>query len=151
MPSTLITSIIAIFTGFVLFAGFWLLITTALSSFSGWTTLAEAFPGGERPAGEVLRGQVLGFGPIRENNVTNVIVSSNGLYLYPMALFAFRRTPILIPYDKIRYLDSTKVLWSSSHEIEANGSTRMRIRDRLLAELKGRGVKVPSEAISRKP
>ncbi|MEO8030389.1 MAG: hypothetical protein ABJC74_08780 [Gemmatimonadota bacterium] len=149
MSSTLITPIVAIFTGLILFSGFWLLITTALSSFSGWTALAEAFPGGERPAGEILRGQILGFGPIRENNVTNLIATPSGLYLYPMALFAFRRPPILIPYSKIKYLETSKVLWSRSHEIEVNGTTRMRIRDRLLQELKGRGVSVPSDALSQ--
>jgi len=140
--------LLGILVGTPLFLGWWLLITSLLLWVTGWRRLAAAFPGGPRPEGEVLRGQVYGFGRVNENNVTNAIPTRDGLYLYPMVLFRFRRPPVLVPWDRIRYLESGRQLWVRWHRIELGGTVRVRVGTRLLRELRGHGVAVPSDLLT---
>jgi len=133
--------------GLAFFVVLWTAVTRGLASFSGWSALAAKYPGGPRPLGEVLRGQVLGFGPVRENNITYAIPTTGGLYLYPNALFGLGRPPMLIPYNRITYRETTSLLWSRSHELAIDGATSFRIRDRLLKELKSHGVSIPADAL----
>jgi hypothetical protein len=140
--------VVAVVLGLVLFAGFWALITGVLASLSGWSALAAAFPGGAQPGGTVLRGQILGLGPIRENNVTNVVLTPQGMYLYPMILFRFRRPPVLVPWNRIRYSDTQQFLGMSWHRIDLGSVASARIRGKLLAALRDHGVGVPASALA---
>jgi hypothetical protein len=148
MPASTIAIVVSLFGGLALFAGLWLLITAALASLSGWTALAAAFPGSFRPVGEVVRRQVFGLGSVQEKGVTNVIAAPQGLYLFPMVLFAFRRSPILVPWAKVRYRESHKLLWSRWHEVDLGGISVVKIGDRLLPALREHGVSVPSDALA---
>lgn len=148
MPPSALAIVASVLGGLVFFAGLWLLVTGALASFSGWTALAEAFPGDFRPNGEVLRRQVVGLGSIKENGVTNVILAPQGLYLFPMVLFGYRRAPVLIPWAKLRYIESHKVLWSRWHEVDLGGITMLKVRDQLLSALRQHGVRIPADALA---
>jgi hypothetical protein len=148
MPASAIAIVVSLFGGLALFAGLWLLITAALASFSGWTALAAAFPGGSRPAGDVVRRQVYGLGRVQEKGVTNAIAAPQGLYLFPMLLFGFRRSPVLVPWSRVRYRESHKLLWSRWHEVDLGGITVVKIGDRLLAVLREHGVSIPSDALA---
>jgi hypothetical protein len=147
MKAQWLAPLLAIVTGLAFFVLLWTAVTRGLASVSGWSALATKYPGGPRPLGEVLRGQVLGFGPVRENNVTYAIPAAGGLYLYPNALFGLGRPPMLIPYNRIVYQETRSVFWSRTHELTIDGATSLRVRDRLLRELKSHGVQVPSDAL----
>jgi hypothetical protein len=146
-PSVLASALIFV-TAFGAFAGFWLVITGLLSSLSGWPTLAATFPAGARPDGKGLWGQVLGIGKVRENNVTCLIPSPSGLYLYAMALFRFRRPPVLVPWAKVRYVDAGKFLWSRWYVLDLGGVTTLSVRPRLLPFLRANGVAIPPDALA---
>jgi hypothetical protein len=128
-------------------AGFWFLVTGILASLSGWSALVEAFPAGPRPPGTVLRGQVLGLGRVRENNVTNLIETPEGLYLFPMALFSFRRPPVLVPWRRIRYLDAHQFLWARWHDIDLGGVATIRVKDPVITLLQVHEVSVPVDVV----
>ena len=142
---SLLPTIIAALTGLLLVAAVWLLVTTLLSALSGWPALAAAFPGGPIPDGERLRGQVLGLGLVRENNVTTLVPCARGLYLYAMILFRLRRPPVLVPWSQVRYRDSRRLLWSRWYVLDLGGVTSIRVRQRLGPILRAHGVALPAE------
>jgi hypothetical protein len=111
------------------FVGMWLLVTGLLAVVSGWPALARRFPGGSRPVGEVLRRQVVGIGFAGEKGVTNLIVSSSGLYLWATPLFRVWRSPILVPWSEVTYVSEHKPFWGHIHLLRLGGSTHLRIRD----------------------
>lgn len=147
-PAPQLAPAIAVALGLGGFVCLWAVITGLLATVSGWTALAATFPGGERPAGDILRGQILGLGPIREKNVTNVVLSAQGLYLYPMVLFRFRRAPVLVPWSRIRYEDTKELFGMRWHTVELGSITSAQIRDRLLTALRDHGVPVPATALA---
>ena len=147
LSPSFLTPALAVVVGLAAFASFWLLITSLLSSLSGWPVLAATFPAVVRPEGKGLRGQVIGIGAVRENNVTIVIPSANGLYLYAMILFRFRRAPVLVPWVNVRYVDSHQFLWSRWHVVDLGGITTLSVRPRLLPFLKDNGVSIPADAL----
>lgn len=148
MTATLLAPALAILGGLLFFTGFWLLVTSVLTTLSGWPSLAATFPGGSRPAGRALWGQVIGMGPVQEKNVTAVIPAVSGLYLYPMALFRFRRPPVLVPWFRVRYVSSHQFLWSRWHKLDLGGITTINVRPALLSLLRDHGVAVPADALA---
>ncbi|MEO8140229.1 MAG: hypothetical protein ABI742_11310 [Gemmatimonadota bacterium] len=148
MPPSALAIVASVLVGLACFAGLWLLITGALASFSGWTALAEAYPGGLRPNGEVVRRQVVGLGRTKENGVTNVILAPQGLYLFPMVLFGYRRAPVLVPWGRLRYVESHQIFWSRWHEVDLGGITILKVRGQLLSALREHGVSIPADALA---
>ncbi len=147
MPQSSLTPLWGFLAALPVAVGAWLLVTGLLSTLSGWPTLAATFPGGPVPPGNRLRGQVLGLGPVRENNVTIVVPTTQGLYLYAVVLFRVRRRPVLVPWPKVRYLESRQLLWARWHVLDLGGVTTLRVRPDLLPVLRSHGVAVPSEAL----
>ncbi|MEO8501430.1 MAG: hypothetical protein ABI565_10990 [Vicinamibacteria bacterium] len=126
----------AVAIGLMLFAFMWLLVGALLAHASGWPALAARYPGETRPEGGVLRGQVMGIGPINENNVTYLIPTASGLYIYAMFLFRFLRPPILIPWQEVVYESSHKFLWVKFHKLRlAGGLSTLRVKDKGFREL----------------
>jgi hypothetical protein len=130
------------------FGGFWLLITAILSTFSGWPALAESFPGGAIPPGERLRGRVLGVGSVRENNVTVLVPTPRGLYLYAMFLFRCRRSPLLVPWSRVGYLGSGQMLWARWYDLDLGGISTLRVRQSLGPVLRSYSVAIPADPSS---
>ena len=128
-----------------LFAIFWVLITGVLASISGWPNLADTFPAGERPDSEALRRSVLKIGRIGENNVTTLRPTPQGLYMSANPLFRFRRPPVLVPWNRIEYVTSHRVLWQRSSTLDLGGITTIRVRNRVLPVLRAHGVRVPDD------
>ena len=112
----------------IVFVGMWLLIATVLTEFSGWSRLARAFPGGPRPAGRRLYGQVMGMGLVGEKGVTTLIPTSDGLYLYSALLFRFHRPPVLVPWHEIHNDGERGTRWWRNFVLELGGVTTLRIR-----------------------
>ena len=131
---------------FPLFAIFWVLISGVLASMSGWPNLSDTFPGGERPEGQALRGSVLKIGPVGEKNVTTLRPTAHGLYMSANPLFRFRRSPVLVPWNRIAYVKSHRVLWQRSVTFDLGGITTMRVRERVIETLRAHGVRVPTDA-----
>ncbi|MGH7177595.1 MAG: hypothetical protein ACREJC_09465 [Tepidisphaeraceae bacterium] len=126
--------------------GTWFAVTGLLASKSGWTDLADTFPGGERPQGKVLRRSVFKVGSVGEEGVTSLIATTQGLYLAPSTLFRFRRPPVHVPWNRIRYVESHRVLWKRSITVDLGGITTLRVHPRVIAELLAHGVQIPQDA-----
>ncbi len=148
MSLPVLAPVVATLVALPLALGLWMLVTGLLAVLSGWPALAAAFPGGPRPAGKPIRGQVLGTGSVQEKNVTTVIATEAGLYLYPMVLFRYRRAPVLVPWARIRYRESHQFLWARWHELDLGGVTTLKVRTRLLPILRSHGVPVPADALA---
>ena len=118
-----------------LFVGGWLLVGALLGELSRWPELAYRFPGGQRPIGTTLSGQVVGMGFVSENNVTTLVVAPTGLYLSANVLFRFRRPPILVPWGEVRYVSERKILWWRNYVLDLGGVTQIRIKAKAFAAL----------------
>jgi hypothetical protein len=112
------------------FLGMWLGVGGLLSMMSGWVQLARRFPGGPRPTGERLRGQVTRVGIVNENGVTGLVVTSRGLYLYSNPLFRFLRPPVMVPWSQVRYEGERGRLWWHAHVLRLGDATSVRIKQR---------------------
>lgn len=128
-----------------LFAIIWVLVTGLLASISGWPSLADAFPAGERPEAKALRRSVIKIGPVGENGVTTLRPTAQGLYMSANPLFRFRRPPVLVPWNRIEHVRSHRVLWQRSSTLDLGGITTMRVRSRVLPVLRAHGVRVPED------
>ncbi|NUO64712.1 MAG: hypothetical protein HOQ11_01320 [Gemmatimonadaceae bacterium] len=117
------------------FIAVWLGVGALLSEIGGWARLARRFPGGPRPAGPRVRGQVVGMGPVGENGVTNLIPTAEGLYLYSNPLFRFHRPPVMVPWAEIRDEGERGVLWWRSVGLDLGGVTLLRVRARAMPAL----------------
>lgn len=120
----------------------WLFVGAVLAWVSGWSELADRFPGGPRPNGEKMRRQVLRLGRVRENGLTTLIATNGGLYMYANPLFRFRRPPVLIPWRNLRHVESGRLLWAKWHVLELADVTRMYVRDSALPTLRAHGVSI---------
>jgi len=112
------------------FVGLWFLVCGILAELSGWPTLARRFPGGPRPRERRLRRQVLTFGLVSENGVTNLIVSPQGLYLFSNPLFRFRRRPILVPWSQVKEAGERGRLWWRASVFDLGGVASIGVKRR---------------------
>ena len=126
-------AVIALFP--VAFLGMWLGVGALLSELSGWSRLARTFPGGARPSGPRISGQVVGMGPVSENGVTSLIPAAEGLYLYSNPFFRFRRPPILVPWAEIHESGERGMLWWRSISLELGQITTLRVRPKAIPAL----------------
>ena len=130
-----ITSLLA-FLGLIAFIGMWLLVCGILTELSGWPALARRFPGGPRPPAPRLRRQVLSFGVVSENGVTNLIVVPQGLYLFSNPFFRFRRAPILVPWAHVQGAGERGRLWWRVRVLELGGVTNIGVKRRAYEAIK---------------
>lgn len=126
--------------------GMWVAVTGLLASMSGWSDLADTFTAGERPKGETFRNSVFKVGSVGEKGVTTMIPSPHGLYLVPTTLFRFRRPAVLVPWNRIRFVESHRVLWKRSLTLDLGGITTMRVHPRVIPMLVAHGVQIPQDA-----
>lgn len=124
----------------------WVAVTGLLASMSGWMGLADTFPAGERPKGETFRNAVFKVGSVGEKGVTIVIPSPHGLYMAPTTLFRIRRPAVLVPWNRIRFVESHRVLWKRSLTLDLGGITTMRVHLRVIPMLGAHGVRIPQDA-----
>ena len=124
----------------------WVAVTGLLASMSGWPGLADTFPAGERPKGETFRNAVFKVGSVGEKGVTTMIPTTQGLYLEPMILFRIRRRAVLVPWNRIRFVESHRVLWKRSLTLDLGGITTMRVHPRVIPMLVTHGVRIPQDA-----
>jgi hypothetical protein len=126
--------------------GMWVAVTGLLASMSGWPDLADTFPARERPQGTLLKRSVFKVGAVGENGVTMMIPTTQGLYLEPMILFRIRRPAVLVPWNRIRFVESHRVLWKRSLTLDLGGITTMRMHPRVISILVAHGVQIPQDA-----
>lgn len=120
-----------------LFVGMWLLMSALFALTGGWLFLARRFRAGRRPEGRRLRGEVRRLGPVAENNITHMIVSDSGLYLYSSLLFRFMRPALLIPWTEVRFVRERRMLWWRSYEFDLGSVTSMHVTRRAYEALRG--------------
>jgi hypothetical protein len=120
------------------FVGAWLVVSAILSEVSGWPALARRYPGGPRPEGKRLRGQVVGIGAVSENSVTVLIPTDRGLYMYAIVLFRFHHPPVMLPWSDVHYAGERKLAWWRWVVLDIGSigaSTTLRIRPRAYAAI----------------
>jgi hypothetical protein len=106
----------------------WLGVTGLLAEVSGWRRLARRYPGTVRPEGTRFLGQVASFGGVSENNVTFLVVSESGLYLYAFIVFRFLRPPILVPWREVAYVSEWRFLLWRTHRLRLGGTTSIWVK-----------------------
>jgi hypothetical protein len=111
----------------VVFAGLWLFMSAFFSFLSGWSALAGQFRARERPDGIRIRSQVKQIGLAPENQVTHMVVSSGGLYLYASIFFRFMHPPLLIPWSSVGKPREVNGLWWKTYEYDLGLTTTIRV------------------------
>ena len=102
-------------------------VTGLPCAMSGGRGSQDTFPAGERPKGETFRNAVFKVGSVGEKGVTTMIPTTQGLYLEPMILFRIRRRAVHVPWNRIRFVESHRVLWKRSLTLDLGGITTMRV------------------------
>jgi hypothetical protein len=122
---------VGIFVGFfVFFVPFWMAIGALITQISGWRRVAARYPAGDvPPEGEHFSNQVTGFGIVSENNVTRVIVSPAGLHLSAIFPFRFRRPPLFVPWDQVRWKSERRFLWVHAQRLDLGGLATVTMKD----------------------
>jgi uncharacterized membrane protein YwzB len=93
------------------FALMWIYVTGLLGVLSGWPILALKFPSTCKPKGKRITGAVYSVGIVPERNVTGIIVSDEGFYLWTCWMFSIFRPALLIPWKRIRIIKQFNLLW----------------------------------------
>jgi hypothetical protein len=96
----------------------WVGVCGLLGLLSGWPLLAREYRASNRPSGHTLHGQVSRVGIVPEHNITGMVISQDGLYLWTHWAFRVFRPALLIPWSHIRSLRERKFLWHKWYIIE---------------------------------
>ena len=95
--------VLTVVGGFLIaFPLIWLLVLNLIARLGGWASLAEEFPARGEPRGDHFSwrsGTVGWLGSYR--NALDVWVSSNGLWLRPVAIFRAGHKPMMIPWSAV--------------------------------------------------
>ncbi len=110
------------------FLAAWVAVTALLAVLSGWPSLAKRFRTGLRPPGTPMRGQVSRIGLVTERNVTRLVVSDRGLYLWTLWPFRLLRPPLLIPWAAIRSVRERSVLWTATYVVDVGAPVEIALR-----------------------
>jgi len=87
---------------FAAFLGTWVLVTFALSRFSGWVKLAGYYPADHPFDGPLIRFQAAQFrAATNYNGCLNFGGNYEGMYIVPMVPFKLFHPPLLIPWSEI--------------------------------------------------
>ncbi|HTO50961.1 MAG TPA: hypothetical protein VML91_25215 [Burkholderiales bacterium] len=106
----------------------WVAVTVLLAVLSGWPSLAKRFRTETRPPGTPMRGQVSRIGLVTERNVTGLVVSDRGLYLWTLWPFRLLRPPLLIPWAAVRSVRERSVLWTPTYVVDVSASVEIALR-----------------------
>jgi hypothetical protein len=118
------------------FIGLWLFVCALFAVISGWVFLARRYRATDRPEGKKVRGQVKQIGIVPEREVTHMIVSRSGLYLYESILFRFLHPPLLIPWPDIRLKKEFKTLWWYYYRLNLGSITTITVTRKAYNEMR---------------
>jgi hypothetical protein len=65
---------------------------------------------------------------VSENNVTSLVVTPQGLYLFSNPLFRFRRPPILVPWSRVHSAGEGGRFWWRVNMLELDGVTMIGVK-----------------------
>lgn len=114
------------------FAGMWILVVSSLGWMSGWTGLAENYPGEPRYEGALVwaSGKIGGVG---YNGVIRLGANDAGLHLAVLLLFRLGHPPICIPWRVVE-ISSEKQFFTEYVRFQV-GETKIDIRKRDIVRL----------------
>jgi len=98
----------------------WITVSSLLGLLSGWPILAAKYPALHRPKGKALVGGVSAVGLIPEHNITGLIPSEAGLYVWTMWPFALMRPAMLIPWKDIKLVEEDRFKVLKSYTLKTN-------------------------------
>ena len=129
--------------------------TISLAGVLGWKPLAARFPAQRWPQGEgvLLTWQSGSVGASNYNGVLNAIVTDEGLYLKPVALFAYNHPPVFIPWAAVEELDkglfgALKVRFRDGGGLSLRGRVASIVRERYDAWLAAPPARSPEPLLS---
>jgi len=117
------------------FVGMWFAVNAVMAQAENWPVLHQRFPGGPRPEGQRLRGCVANIGGVSEKNITVLVLTPAGLYLYSILPYRFRRPPVLVPWEMIQYRRTSRFLWMHTYTLALSNVTTMRVTERAWKEI----------------
>lgn len=122
------------------------MLTSLLAALAGWGSLARRFRASRRPPGEELRYQVVGVGRVRENGVTVLVVSPEGLYLRAAAFFRPGRPPLLIPWGALSAAESDPPRpWRRPYrELAVDGGGAIGVREKAYGLMRAHAPHLPA-------
>ncbi|MEI7833330.1 MAG: hypothetical protein WCJ56_09045 [bacterium] len=95
----------------VFFICIWCLVSLVLSLISGWYRMAKIFRSVRKPEGKYFRWQSGIIWYVNYNNVLNIHVSEEGIFISLIWLFSFGSPPLFIPWNDIYNLHEEQFLW----------------------------------------
>ena len=107
-----------------------------LAIINGRADLARAYRADQEPEGERIRYQVTSIGIVPEGNVTGLIISSDGLYLYTHPLFRFFNPPVLIPWTHIKFARKHRFILAERYVLRLGSATTITIKRHAYDKLK---------------
>jgi hypothetical protein len=114
-------------------SNFWILPAILLTWFGamyvfsvigGWMELGHRFAANQTPSGKRFLLQSAKVGNVSYGGMLTVWVSSQGLHLSIWMPFAVGHQPVLIPWDQIQVVSTTKVFWYETVKFDV-GSPRI--------------------------
>ncbi len=128
------TVVSIILAGLAGFLAFWAGVVS-LVGFGGWRPLAARYPARRWPEGE---GTHVGWqsgrvGMANYNGALNAVVTGEGLYLRPVALFKYNHPPIFIPWEAV---EATKTGWLGGLRLDLDGGGGVTVSGRLAREVR---------------
>jgi len=95
--------------------GFWRFVVRSLSESSNWPELARRFPSKVRPEGRVFGRQAGTIHGVAHQGILRVIPSASGFFVELERPFAYRESPLLIPWSAFRELKEYRSFFGWRH------------------------------------
>jgi hypothetical protein len=142
----------------VCFAGTWVLVSFAISRFSGWTTLAGYYPADRPFDGPLIRFQAAQFRHATNyNGCLNFGGNCDGVYMVPVLPFRAFHPPLMIPWTDItaspvkllRFWNFVELRFQRAPEIPVR--IKQSLAEKLVASSSGRFNLGPGQLNARWP
>ena len=121
---------------------FWCFVIWINSHLSGWKRLAERYQTDRKPEGKSYSGQQGAIGFVSYRSCLDVVVSEDGIFLRPGALFRFAHPQLYIPWTEFHQVERKQILWHTVVRAEL-GKPRLaivRLPLRVFEESKGKAL-----------
>ena len=92
----------AVIAALIVMIGFWRFVVRSLSESSNWPELARRFPSKGRPEGRVFGRQTGTLQGVAHQGILRVTPSASGFFVELERPFAYRESPLLIPWSAFR-------------------------------------------------
>ena len=100
----------------------WYGVLRLIAFLTGWTRLAEQYPGVSTPTGERVRASTLGVGWGSYNNCVRFVADEEGLHISLWRIFSIGHAPLFIPWSEMHF-ESTRKVWGWGKTVKVSVGT----------------------------